>query len=363
MPEAVLQPDERAVVSAGVPLVVHERRGAPDKPLAVFLPGAIHLARIGYGHSDCRPDDFIAHWFELQGWSFVACSYPLELLTPVFDDVDPDIGLAQFAQAVAEFVDQTATEWELDQEVVVLGWSAAGNIAPRLQQELKGRDRQLSLFVSLAATPPIPDLVFGSIEASQKWADAPTSFTETGLLAHSGIRSFAAELEWTDARYGRTVIPAEVYTQNYVGNMPLNLFPGLGVQRVNGELVVGYDGPLAESLGTTWDAYPVVADLQPTWPLDERHAVTDKSNWSMVLTNMISRRWTAEQAQAMSPSNWLALVEAVTSASDRLHRQIEGGHMFFVGDEGARQTVEATLELRDAALELAELLGSLLESA
>jgi hypothetical protein len=362
MSEPELQPDERMAVRAGIPVVVHERRGEPDQPLVVFIPGAVHLARIGYGHTGSRPDDFVAHWFEQLGWSFIAFSYPLELLSPTFDEVDPDVGLARFASAVAQLADEAATSWGLGTEVVVLGWSAAGNIAPRLNQELTGLGRILSLFVSLAATPPIPDLIFGSLDDSRAWAEAPTSFTDSGLLAHSGIRSFAVELEWTDARYQRAVIPTEVYEHSYVGNMPLNIFPGLGVRREKGRLVVGHDGPLTESLGTTWNSYPMVADLQPTWALDERHAVTDKSNWSMVLTNMLSRRWTPEDARALSPGDWSALIEAVNTAPDRLHRQIEGGHMFFVGDEGARQTVEATVEFRAAAAELTQLLGSLLRS-
>ena len=66
----VLQNDERAVISNRVPLVVHERRGAVDRPLTVFLPGAIHLARVAYGHEGSRPDDFLAHWFERAGQPF-----------------------------------------------------------------------------------------------------------------------------------------------------------------------------------------------------------------------------------------------------------------------------------------------------
>jgi len=83
----------------------------------------------------------------------------------------------------------------------------------------------------------------------------------------------------------------------------------------------------------------------------------------MVLTNSLSRRWTAEQAKAMSPDTWNALIDAVTTAPAQLHRRIEGGHMFFLGEHGARETVEATLELTAQASQLTELLDSLLASS
>lgn len=39
--------------------------------------------------------------------------------------------------------------------------------------------------------------------------------------------------------------------------MPLTVFPGLDVQWVDGDLVVGHDGPVADSGGAVWENYPL----------------------------------------------------------------------------------------------------------
>ena len=351
--------NERLVEANGVPLLVHEQRGDPEQPLVVFLPGAIHLGRVAYGHPGSDPRDFLAHWLAERGSSFLAVSYPLELVDPVFDHVDPDLGLASYADAVAAHIDRLNEDWALPSSVTVLGWSAAGNIAPRLNAELASRGIELELFVGLAATPAIPGLIFGTSGQAAAWAGADSSFTESGLLAHVGLRSFLRELTETDRRYGRTVISREVYEQQYLGNMPLNLFPGLDVQRQHGGPAVGYDGPLAESRGTVWADYPVVASLQPTWATDARHALTDRYNWGLVQTNMLSATRLSEPALAsLTDSEWRRRAELVDGVPARLTKVIEGGHMFFVGSEGAKETVDAVLDLRrEAATILAELDG------
>ncbi|MGH1492705.1 MAG: hypothetical protein ACRBK7_25480 [Acidimicrobiales bacterium] len=353
---------ERLISSSQVPLLVFEQRGRSDEPLVVFLPGAIHLARISYGHGSANPQDFLAHWWKEVGHSFLAVSYPLEVSEPVFDNVDPDLGLVAYARAVAAHIDTVVAEWGLERSVIVLGWSAAGNIAPRLTAELADRGVALELFVALAASPPLPGIVFGSRERASDWATAAGSFTSSGLLAHAGLRSFLPELKRTDERYGRTVIAEADYATNYLGNMPVNLFPGLDAQRLDGQLVVGHEGPLAESRGAVWSDYPVVAVLQPTWPTDARHVLTDRHNWGLVQTNMFATtRLDETTASALSDAEWRQCAALVGSAPEKLTRVIEGGHMFFLGVDGARQTVELVRELlieaRTIVAELDRLLG------
>ncbi|MFT7598712.1 MAG: hypothetical protein ACI8TP_001636 [Acidimicrobiales bacterium] len=345
-----LQPGERAVAAADMPLVVYESRGTGDRPLVVCLPGAIHLGRIFYGHVGSNAEDFLAHHLEAAGWPVLAVSYPLEVRHPAFERVDPDVGLAQLADAIAEHVGLLVTEWELPTSVVVLGWSAAGNIAPRLNKAMEQRGITLEVFVALAATPAVPGLIFGSLEGARRWAQSPTSFTSSGLIAHEGLRSFEPELEQTDLRYQRTVISVSDYQHHYVGNMPLNLFPGLDVRREAGEVVVGHAEVLAESRGTAWSEYPMVASLEPTWRSDGRHVVTDFHNWGMVLSNMLHGCYVApnqarlsEQEQLgqdrLSQHQWTQLTALVRGASGRLNAVVEGGHMFFVGKDGAATTV------------------------
>ena len=322
------------------------------------------MARVAYGHPEARDDDFLAHWFEQQGWPFTAISYPVEVARPAFEVVDRELGLASYNEAVAAYVSSLIQDWKLGSEVVVLGWSAAGNSAPGLRMALRERDIDLALFVALAATPPVPNLVLGSLEATQQLFPGPQILTSSGLVAHAMLRSFEPELIATDTRYGREVIGADVYFEQYVANMPLNLFPGLEVQFVDGRFVVGHEGSLRESSGADWHAYPTVGVLSPTWRTDARHAVTDAANWALAITNMLYARYVAAtDLPGLSDGSWRTLTETIVGAPDRLHRSIEGGHMFFVGCDGAEQTVAATAELLTAARGLAELLGSLVEGA
>ncbi len=359
--EATPAPRETLISSGDVPLLVLEQQGDPDKPLVVFLPGAIHLARVAYGYGAVAPEDFLAHWWAEAGHSFLAISYPLELAEPTFDTVDPHLSFGAYIGAIAGHIEAVVATWGLQRNVLVLGWSAAGNTAPRLTSELASRGVTLELFVSLAASPPIPGLVFGSPERASGWAAAPGSFTQSGLISKDGLRSFIPELEGTETRYGRTVIDNANYAANYVGNMPLNVFPGLDVQWVDGQLVVGHEGPLAESRGAVWSEYPVVAVLQPTWPTDARHSLTDRSTWGLIQTNMLaSKRLDEATAKGLSTTDWRACTSIVTSAPQRLTRVIEGGHMFFFGVDGAKATVELVLELATEAKLIAAQLDRLL---
>jgi hypothetical protein len=52
---------------------------------------------------------------------------------------------------------------------MVLGWSAAENTAPRLTNELADRGVAVELFVALAPSPPLPGLIFGSLERASEW--------------------------------------------------------------------------------------------------------------------------------------------------------------------------------------------------
>ena len=94
----------------------------------------------------------------------------------------------------------------------------------------------------------------------------------------------------------------------------------------------------------------MVASLEPTWRSDGRHVVTDFHNWGMVLSNMLHGCYVApnqarlsEQEQLgqdrLSQHQWTQLTALVRGASGRLNAVVEGGHMFFVGKDGAATTV------------------------
>ena len=55
---------------------------------------------------------------------------------------------------------------------------------------------------------------------------------------------------------------------------------------------------------------------------------------------------------ALPADRWALLVEHVRSAPERLSATLPGNHMFFVGEEGARRTVQVLQHLRQAAADL-----------
>lgn len=371
--EPQLQLGERAVRIAaaagvtGVDLIVAERPASGnDKPLVVFLPGAVHLARIAYGLPGLHDEDFLAHWFVQAQHPFLGISYPPAVASqPVFASVDPTLGLAALAEGIAGTVTDTVDRLGLPREVIVAGWSAAGNIAPLLQRALSGFGIDLLCFAALAATPPLPNLVLGSATAAERFATDADSFTADGLLSFRAIRSFTGELGELNRSGDHQVLPVERYLAEMVGDMPINLFPGLGAHH-DGTSVHADHGRTLDAAGAAWADYPLVAAVQPDEISDARHALTDRSNWAMINNNVIyGRLLSGVDFNQLTSAQWQALVEVTDRVPDRLHRRIVGGHLFFVGSDGARAAAVATLELADQAkslrTDIARIVGSVVE--
>ena len=57
-----LQGGEALRTAHGVTQLAYFRAGRSDRPLAVFLPGGGHLARVAYGHEGADRRSFIDAW-------------------------------------------------------------------------------------------------------------------------------------------------------------------------------------------------------------------------------------------------------------------------------------------------------------
>lgn len=336
------------LVAGHCPLLVHTNLGATDRPAVVFLPGAVHLARIAYGDPSSQHSDFLGHWFAERAHTFVAYSYPAIPSDPVFTDVDPSLRLDVVVDAVGDHVANLVATYDLPREVIVVAWSALGNAAPGLTAQLARRGIEAGTFVSLAATPPLPNLILGSLETSRAMVGEPRHLNDGGLLRASSLRSetFFAELRSIEAELGRPVIDEATYVAHYLADMPMNVFPGLEAQVGPDGTTVGHAGPLDTSGGGRWADYPLCAAIVPTHQRDARHVITDAANWTMVNANAIQWRWLAgRDLPAIPHDRWARIVHAADRLASSLSLRLEGGHFFFVGEPGARSTVDAVLEL------------------
>ena len=359
--------DGERLVPGRCPLLVFEGEGEPDRKLVVFLPGAVHLGRVAYGHPGCVRTDFVAHWFAERGVPFLACSYPARPGEPVFPSVDPTLELADVTEAVAACAAATVAARALPREVVVVAWSALGNSAPLLRRALADRGIELGTFVSLAATPPLPNLILGSLDTTTAMVGSVAALTPDGLLDHRRLRSegFLRELAAIADRQGRPVIDEASYRRYYLADMPLNVFPGLEARLVDGVIEVGHAGPLGASAGARWADYPLSAAICPTDPIDARHVVTDRHNWAMVNAGVIHWRLLAGVAPTSlddgRPGRWDEVVAVSHELASTLHRSVEGGHFLFLGADGARDVVAAVLALDQRRSELEGRLRALLD--
>ena len=363
------------------PLLVYSRPGKPNRraqpdadavedsfdvdqaPLVVFLPGAIHSARIGYGHDGCAPTDFLGHWITEAGHPFMAISYPVQPRDRIFRTLDADLGLRTVVEAAGEVIADHVASAGLPGEVIVVAWSALGNAAPGLNRALARRGVHLSTFVALASTPPLPNLILGSLDAAEGLLGAAEAFDSDGLLRHAALRSddFLAEIEIINATAGRSVLSLDDYRDHYLGDMALHVFPGLEARRVDGRLQVDHAAPLAESIGAQWADYPICASIGPTSPTDARHVITDRANWAMVTANVLQWAHVAPAApRELAPRAWERVRRVCDWFGSELHRTLPGGHFLFVGESGARATAEAVLDLAATRTTLMKLLDSAL---
>jgi hypothetical protein len=97
--------------------------------------------------------------------------------------------------------------------------------------------------------------------------------------------------------------------------------------------------------------------------LDPRHALTDRSAWGAYITQQLCETLVFSQPDklaALPAENWALLVEYVRDAARRLSATLPGNHMFFLGEEGARKTVQTLKLVRQSATELRDEISRLM---
>ena len=315
---------------AGFPALVRFYKGDPQKPLLVFIPGSQHLARISYGCPDCRPEDFLAYWLVKKGFNFLAVSYPVVTEHPAFDGPYPEFNAQTWGKQIALAAQQTIRENGLTSTVYLLHWSMAGRVME--PATVAGRKLGLDIegAVSLAASPPIP-----------KEIPVPMPMTSQGIVHKSdNYADWLGQLRSNEAENGnRPIIPVDVYTKEFVGDMTVNL-QGNGEVFRDGKFIVDTNAQLRDYGTFVTSGYPLVAVLLDDQASDPLHALGDSTAWSLFDGRTVMRVGTP-YAQTLTQEKWERLVALSRTIQQRLTIPIGGNHFFFVGEKGAKRSADA----------------------
>ena len=95
-----LYPNEEVKQFAGAETLTYFLKGAPQKPLIIFVPGDSHLARIAYGYPQGNEKDFLAFWINKKGYSFLGLSYPLA--NPVYQNKYPEFNIHNWGEQIIQ---------------------------------------------------------------------------------------------------------------------------------------------------------------------------------------------------------------------------------------------------------------------
>lgn len=326
-----IYPHEKLVMRAGFPSLEYYRDGLRQQPLVVFVTGGGITARISYGHPEGAEQDFLAWWVREAGYPFLALSYPLD--NPAFPTVHPDFSVRDWGEQIAESIADVVATQQLPREVVILAWSMAGRVAVPLADALKRQGCDIALFIAMVASPPFAFLpALENLTAARNGlADVAGSFTS--WLAQSLVRQ--------GQRAGHTLIPDQLFRQEFTGNLPVNLIAS-SLRWREGGFVPDVGADLADTRALDHAAYPPAASMTHGDIGDPRHALTDGPAWAFVINQALYARRLARHQDRLSTlpeQTWRRLVACVRSAATGLNDVMEGNHMFFVGQDGARATV------------------------
>lgn len=343
----MLYPGEELTEAAGYPALVRFVPGRPDLPVVVFVTGGGVLGRIAYGPPGGRASDFLCHWLHEEGFPSLVLSYPIDN-RGVFDAEFPQFSITDWAEQSAEIIARYVDRNGLRSNAIVLGWSMAGRIAEPLHAALRGRGKGIELFVAMAGASALPNTLPGLDHLKP---------AASGLAAIKG-----AYLDWLlqcladqNAVAGRSVLGADEFAREMTGDFPVGL--AASAMRYRSGAFVHEPAADAVEVGTAkYRDFPPLALMTHASAIDARHALTDRSTWGVYITQQLCENLVFAQAEklAVLPSGrWASLVEHVGNAARRLSATLPGNHMFFLGENNARRTVQTLKLLRQTAADVA----------
>ena len=342
----MLYPNEELTQAAGYPALVRFAPGRSGQPAVVFVTGGGVLGRLAYGPPQGRASDFLCHWLHEDGFASLVLSYPIAS-TGMFDAAYPKFSITDWAEQNAELIARYVDRYELPGNVIVLGWSMAGRIAEPLYGALRRKGKGIELFVAMAAASALPNTLPGLDQLKP---------AASGLAAIKG-----AYLDWLleclagqNSAAGHPVLDPERFTREMTGDFPVGLAAS-AMRYTNGAFVAN-PAEDAREVGTAQYAnFPPLALMTHASAVDARHALTDRATWGVYITQRLCESLVFSRPAALAalpPERWTLLIEEVRNAGERLSATLPGNHMFFLGESGARKTVQTLKQLRQSAADV-----------
>ncbi|MCL8384301.1 hypothetical protein [Xanthobacter aminoxidans] len=351
----MLYPGEELTEAAGYPALVRFEAGREGLPLVVFVTGGGVLGRIAYGLPGGRAADFLCHWLHEDGFPSLSLSYAIDNRA-VFDTAFPQFSVTDWAEQSAEIIARYINRNDLPANAIVLGWSMAGRIAEPLHVALRGRGKGIELFIAMAAASALPHTLPGLDHMKP---------AASGLAAIRG-----AYLDWLlrcladqNAAAGHAVLDADLFAREMTGDFPVGLAASAMRYR-DGAFVPDPAGDAREVGTAQYRAFPPLALMTHASAIDARHALTDRSTWGVYITQQLCEGLVFSQADklaALPDEKWALLVEHVRTVAPRLSATLPGNHMFFLGETGARRTVQTLKLLRQTAADVAGEISHLMD--
>ncbi len=368
MSEGKLFEGEEIRVYNNYPVMMKFVPGEKNMPLVVISPGANSTARIFYGvHEACDPKQFLAYWLSKRGYNLLFLSYPLDVRDQVFEGAYPDFTIKQWGEQIALASEDVIQENNLENKVIAVGWSMAGRVSHALGIAAEKIKLDIELWIGLAATPPMPGLSSPTIYPKLK-----KSYDDKGIfmVGDKGYAVFGsgkreaetvAENAMLNGLERDSLIPCEIGRIHYFGDTPINLF-NHGWRYRGGEFVKDFSETVEDSMGYDYAGYPLTANITNDSIEDARHAMTDRYNWGMVITNKISKSYVLPQMRSkkFNDAQWKKIREIVRKAPEELSIEISGNHFFFLGKKGAEATAVAIGELHKRSKDFKSKLGEIL---
>jgi len=323
-----LYPFEQVAFTGRFPALAFARKGNPGQPLMVFITGGGILARIAYGAPENNERDFLAYWALKQGHSFLALSYPME--HPVFPSTHPGFTVQDWGAQSAELIFRTIQAYELPPQAIVWGWSMAGRIAVPLTKALKRHGIRVELFISLVGSPPAPNLLFSLKQAE---------ISKKGLTVIPFSPYLKKNLRLQD-QGDKPIVSDKLFREEFLANFPINL-ANAPLRYRRGRFVSDWMEDLVDTEAFNYAELPFFALISVENSSDPRHALMDKEVWGFYIAQALYQL--IGEAALQKEHSWKQLYSLFKEG--RLSCTVKGGHFFFVGEEGAKRTVNKTLQL------------------